>query len=245
MITGILFDKDGTLYDFERSWSGFAHRLLLELAGADAARAQDMGARIGFDMVERRFAPDSCVIAGTDADLCAALLPVLPGMDEAALRQRISLAAATAPMVEAVPLDPLLTRLRGMGLKLGVATNDSEHAARAHLEATGILDMFDSVSGYDSGHGAKPGPGMCTAFAERFGLNPGEVLMIGDSLHDLHAGRAAGMVAVAVLSGMADSAVLAPHADLVIPDIGVLPERLAKGAIPARTRMAADAPQTG
>ena len=32
MITGILFDKDGTLYDFERSWSGFAGAMLLDLA---------------------------------------------------------------------------------------------------------------------------------------------------------------------------------------------------------------------
>ena len=31
MITGILFDKDDTLYDFERSWSGFAGAMLLDL----------------------------------------------------------------------------------------------------------------------------------------------------------------------------------------------------------------------
>lgn len=50
--------------------------------------------------------------------------------------------------------------------------------------------------------------------------------MVGDSTHDLIAGRAAGMVTVAVLTGMADAATLSPHADVVLPHIGHLPEWL-------------------
>jgi hypothetical protein len=47
--------------------------------------------------------------------------------------------------------------------------------------------------------------------------------MIGDSTHDLDCGRAAGMTTVAVLTGLADRDDLAPHADVVLPDIGSLP----------------------
>jgi phosphoglycolate phosphatase len=47
--------------------------------------------------------------------------------------------------------------------------------------------------------------------------------MVGDSLHDLHAGRAAGMRVAAVLTGLATAAELAPHADVVLRDIGHLP----------------------
>jgi phosphoglycolate phosphatase len=43
--------------------------------------------------------------------------------------------------------------------------------------------------------------------------------MVGDSKHDLDAGRAAGMKAVAVLTGIATRADLAPHADVVLADI--------------------------
>ena len=130
-------------------------------------------------------------------------------------------------MSEAVPLRPLLQALRAQGLRLGVATNDSEVPARQHLANHGITDCFDFISGYDSGHGAKPGPGMCLAFARSLGLHPSRVAMVGDSLHDLEAGRSAGMRTVAVLTGIARREVLQPMADVVLPDIGALPGWLA------------------
>jgi phosphoglycolate phosphatase len=129
-------------------------------------------------------------------------------------------------MSEAVPLRPLLSALRGRGLRLGVATNDSEAPARQHLANHGITDCFDFISGYDSGHGAKPGPGMCLAFASQLGLDPARVAMVGDSRHDLEAGRAAGMRVVAVLTGVARREDLEPHADVVLPDIGAIPDWL-------------------
>ena len=51
--------------------------------------------------------------------------------------------------------------------------------------------------------------------------------MIGDSVHDLDSGRAAGMRTVGVLTGLASRDDLAPHADVVLPDIGALPGWLA------------------
>ena len=53
--------------------------------------------------------------------------------------------------------------------------------------------------------------------------------MVGDSPHDLVAGRAAGMTAVAVLTGIATEADLGPLADVVLPDIGHLPGWLGLG----------------
>ena len=86
---------------------------------------------------------------------------------------------------------------------------------------------IDFVAGYDSGHGGKPDPGMVIAFARFLDADPSEVAMVGDSLHDLDAARAAGALAVAVLSGPAERAALEPYADVVIDDIGDLPELLA------------------
>jgi phosphoglycolate phosphatase len=225
MIDGLIFDKDGTLFDFRISWGRWAEGFLASVATGPDHAAQ-LGRAIGFDAATLTFAPDSPVIAATAADIAAALAPHLPGHTVLSLTELIDETAGAAPMSEAVPLRPLLDALRARGLKLGVATNDSEIPARQHLAAHGITECFDFIAGYDSGHGAKPGPGMCLAFAGTLGLDPARVAMVGDSRHDLEAGRAAGMRTVAVLTGIAKQGDLAPHADVVLPDIGALPEWL-------------------
>lgn len=222
MIDGLLFDKDGTLFDFRISWGRWAETFLTQIA-SDTAHARRLGRAIGYDLETGTFAPDSPVIAATAADIAAALASELPGISVAELTDRIDASAGQAPMSEAVPLRPLLSALRGRGLRLGVATNDSEVPARQHLANHGITDCFDFISGYDSGHGAKPGPGMCIAFARQLGLDPSRVAMVGDSRHDLEAGRAAGMRTVAVLTGIAKREELEPHADVVLTDIGAIP----------------------
>jgi len=225
-ITGILFDKDGTLFDFAASWTGWARVVIDRLADGDAILEVAVAARVGFDLDRGAFRPDSIAIAGTASQLAAALAPVLPHVTAPEIMRRLQDGADLAPMVPVIPLAPLMAGLAARNLTLGVATNGSAHEARSQLAAAGILEVFAFVAGYDSGYGAKPLPGMCRAFADSQGLDASGVLMVGDSLHDLHAGRAAGMRTVAVLTGMASHADLAPHADLVLPHIGHLPDWL-------------------
>ena len=113
-----------------------------------------------------------------------------------------------------------------MACYLGVATNDAEAPALSHLDAAGVRARFDFVAGSDSGYGAKPGPGQLLAFCDRVGVAPAQALMVGDSTHDLKAGRAAGMRTAAVLTGMALADDLAPFADVVLPHIGHVPDWL-------------------
>lgn len=221
-IKGVLFDKDGTLFDFHATWGVWARTLLLDNSGGDAVLAARMGEAIGYDYHNGEFAPDSMVIFDTPPDIAAALLPFFDDETVPSLTKRLNDAAALVPMVEAVPLIPFLLGLEARGLKLGVATNDGEAPARAHLGASGIAGMFDFIVGSDSGFGGKPAPGMQLAFAEHVGLDCGVIAMVGDSVHDLVAGRAAGMVTVAVLTGVAGQDELAPYADVVLPDIGHL-----------------------
>jgi phosphoglycolate phosphatase len=222
-VKGLCFDKDGTLFDFAATWEAWAAAFLHRATGGDVARAQRIGAAIGFDLAQGKFARDSIVIAGTSGEVMQALAPHFPELSGAALLDMLNQEAAIAPQRAAVPLVPLLEGLRTRGLALGVATNDSEAPARAHLAAAGVTHLFDFIAGYDSGHGGKPGPGQLLAFAACAGLDPSHIVMVGDSTHDLHAGRAAGMRTLAVLTGTALAADLAPFADAVLRDIGDIP----------------------
>ena len=62
-ITGILFDKDGTLFDFQATWGAWAQSFLLEVAAGDRVRAAELGAAIGYRFEAELFEPDSPVIA--------------------------------------------------------------------------------------------------------------------------------------------------------------------------------------
>lgn len=221
MIDAIIFDKDGTLFDFRLSWGAWCDGLMHELAGKGVS-AETLGRAIGFDTATRQFDPDSRVIAGTPDEIAADLLPLFPDETQAALTARINRLAAAAPMVPAVDLRAVLGELRARGLKIGLVTNDAEAPAHAHLAAAGITDLFDFVAGFDSGYGAKPKPGPLLAFCRQTGIDASRVVMVGDSRHDLEAGHAAGMHRVAVLTGIAKAADLAPYADVVLDNIGGL-----------------------
>lgn len=222
-IRGLVFDKDGTLFDFHATWSAWCGGFIEALAEGDEARAGALARALGFDLGTGQFVPESPVIAGTMEVPIARVMGVLPALDEVWLRAMVMESTAAAAQVEVTPLVALLDRLVAAGLTLGLATNDAELPARAHLARAGILGHFAFVAGYDSGHGAKPEAGPLSAFCAATGIPPSACAMVGDSTHDLDSGRAAGMVTVAVLTGPASRADLEPHADVVLADIGGLP----------------------
>ncbi|SPF75980.1 Pyrophosphatase PpaX [Aliiroseovarius pelagivivens] len=224
-IKALLFDKDGTLFQFKATWEAWAHAVLLRLTNGDHSRAAEVGRDIGFDMETQTFARDSVVIAGTPAEIVSALQKHFD-LSAGALETILNDEAETAPQVEAVALVPLLENLRARGLALGVATNDAERPARQHLEGAGVSDLFDFISGYDSGNGVKPDAAPCLAFARQVDIEAGQVAMVGDSLHDLKAGRAAGMQTIGVLTGLATQGELSSFADVVLDDIGQIPDWL-------------------
>ncbi|MGF1659168.1 MAG: HAD family hydrolase [Rubrimonas sp.] len=230
-IRGVLFDKDGTLFDFAATWRAAVEALLDALAPGDAALRLRLGGAIGYDPHSGRFAAGSPCVAGSGRQVAEALAAHLPGADPRALEAQALAAEAGLGEATLTPaaedLGGLLGGLRRRGLRLGVATHDSESAARRHLRAAGVHAHFDFVAGYDSGHGLKPGPGMVFAFAEATGLAPAEIAMVGDSLHDLGAARAAGAaLAIGVLTGPADEEELGALADIVLPSIAAIPALL-------------------
>lgn len=223
-LKGIVFDKDGTLFDFNATWGAWAYTMLQQEVPADPDRLSALAETLGFDMQTRRFRPGSIVIAETLDTVAEAMQPYLPDTSHAALVERLIRGAEDVPQVPATRLDLFCDRLKDLGLIIGVATNDGARPAIAHLTRAGIADRFAFIAGYDSGYGAKPGTGQLHGFCEETGLSPDQCAMVGDSLHDLMAGKAAGMRTVGVLTGPAPEAELAPVADIVLPSIAALPD---------------------
>jgi phosphoglycolate phosphatase len=229
-IKGVLFDKDGTLIDFEASWRDLVEQIIAEYSKGDGDLALQIGDVIGFDGRTRVFLPGSPVVADTVDVIASVMAQVLPGVSAFELEDDINIRATAISETGLAPVAGLaqaLTRLRDMGMSLGIATHDVESAAHAHMRLLGVHEAFSFIAGYDSGHGHKPGPGMPNAFAAHIGADPSELVMVGDSIHDLGAGRSAGCAyCVAVLTGPATEVELAPYADIVLPSVADLPDFL-------------------
>jgi phosphoglycolate phosphatase len=228
MIKGIVFDKDGTLFDFNATWGTWTRGMIATEAGDDPEKIETLANALGYDFEGGVFWPESIVIAETVDFIADALIEHLPDVSKKDLMTRMHKAAKNVPQVQAAPLWPLLNEIKEMDILLGVATNDAEDNARAHLGEADVLDLFDFISGYDSGFGGKPEPGQLLGFCTTTGLEPEDCIMVGDSTHDLNAGNAAGMRTVGVLTGPAQAYELQPYADVILNSIAELPHWIAQ-----------------
>lgn len=238
---GVLFDKDGTLIDFHNTWVpatvstayATAHLALPEAEqAARDALARRLVATIGYDLETKTLDPESLLARGSLGEIAALWVEHagMQGMRDAIERIggefRTHAVGSAAPLV---PLGPLFERLRASGLKLGVATMDTTLSAQMTFANLAIDHLLDFVTGFDGGHGEKPGPGMVHGFCAATGLRPSEVVVVGDSMHDLSMAKAAGAgLAIAVLSGVAGHEHLHAAADHVIQGIGELEALLAR-----------------
>jgi len=226
-IKGILFDKDGTLLDFHETWMPSINALVGFLGDGKADLEERLLEIGGFDKATGRVLSGSILAAGHPRDLAEVWIDLLP--DHARDLEKVTavIEAFFEQNVEPKPvcdLSVFADSLLAHGVVLGIATNDSAAGIESSLKGTGFLDKVMFKAGYDSGHGGKPGPGMGLAFAKAAGLDPSEVMMVGDNSHDMEMGRAAGCgLLVGVLTGNSNRDDLAPMADHVLDTIEELP----------------------
>jgi phosphoglycolate phosphatase len=229
-IKAVLFDKDGTLIDFEATWGPVNQRIGLFAAGGDAAAAARILDRCGVDPSSGRTRPESPLAVAAADEIADALIAAgaIPPRGELLEQLHGLFTDAAHSSVPLADTPALFMQLKAAGLRLGVASSDTAAAVEAALHGLGIASLVDFHCGYDSGFGPKPQPGMLLAFANACNVDPRDVAMVGDSSHDLIMARSAGAgLAIGVLSGTGTRATLDSLADAVLGSISDLPDLLA------------------
>ena len=216
---GILFDKDGTLFDFHRTWSSWTSDAIDYLCRNNLSKKELIAEALGYDPKNQTFLKSSLLIAGTAEQAADNIVPFLDNISKYEIEEYLLSSAKRVKLIEVIPLERFLKNLYSKGLKIGLVTNDFEAVAHSHLKAAGIHKYFDFIAGFDSGFGIKPDPKPLLAFAEQFSLLPHRVAMVGDSTHDLLAAEKAGMYKIGVLTGLASYSDLAPYSDVVYDNI--------------------------
>jgi len=116
---------------------------------------------------------------------------------------------------------------RSLGCPLGVVTNKAERFTVPLLRSLGIFDRFDIVVGGDTLATQKPHPGPLLHCAEQYRAAPARSVMIGDSVNDLQAARAAGMRILCVSYGYNHGQDIGTHGpDAILHSLAELPAHL-------------------
>ncbi len=228
-IRAILFDKDGTLVDFQRTWGPATHSVLTEICNGDREAFARVCKVSLYDPEQRILLPGSPVVIETTygyGKLWAEALGVPLNAEFVDKVDRMYFHTTLDNLTGMGDVKALLERLRAQGLRTGIMTNDADANTRAQLAKLGITDLIEFLAAYDSGYGHKPDADPVLAFAKHVGVAPDEIAVVGDTLHDLEAARNAGSVAVAVASGPTPREKLEPHADVLLPSIAKLEEWL-------------------
>lgn len=228
-IKAILFDKDGTLVDFDKTWAQTNRKAALLAADGDAMLADMLLIECGMDPLTGKTRADSMFAAANANEIAAHMVAHGSPLETERLARLLDQAfieGADTPW-PICDLDMLMRTLTRAELSIGIASSDGEASIRRTVEVLGIETHVSFIAGYDSGHGPKPEPGMLHAYAAHLGLAPGQVAMVGDNRHDMEMARASGAgAAIGVLSGTGSHQTLSELADVLIGSVADLPALL-------------------
>ncbi|MGM0432426.1 MAG: HAD family hydrolase [Spirochaetota bacterium] len=231
---GIIFDKDGTLFDYYEVW-GPVFRLHVNRILTEFEREHDDRLRkrllyllgIGNDGIN-----SNGLIFQHNGALMLLRLFVFSKKNRLPYRRLIHLLTegyfdskeqlntSLLEMGNEATLLPLFKALKEAGYYIGVVTSDNAESTDVSLQHFGIKQYVDMISTYDDHLKSKPHPESFDAFCEAFSLKPSEVVVVGDAPVDMKYARKGGAgYIIGVMSGSGDRRRLTRIADVLYPTV--------------------------
>jgi len=210
----VLFDLDGTLIDsIALILASYRHTL----------------AAHGFEQIA-----DADWMRGVGTPLRVQLTPWARSPEhlaELALTYREHNLAHHDQMISIYPgVVELVRQIKARGLGTGVVTSKNREGTRRGLALFGLEDAFDVLVCADDVTQPKPHPEPVLTAMALLDADPATTLFVGDSIHDLHSGRAAGVLTGAVLWGPFSRAELEPaEPDYWFSDVAEMGKLVAGG----------------
>ncbi len=226
----IIFDKDGTLIDFDAMWGGWTIQLtdrLQKTTGLDIR--EKLCSAFGYDLQDHKIISDGKITCTPMWELREIMIETI--MSLGVSHPDAELATDKAwhvpdPVSLAKPftnLKTLFENIHKIGIKIAIATTDDRAPTEAMMKTFGLEQFISTMVCADDGIPAKPAPDMINTICTRLAIHPSRVIMIGDTVADMKMGRSAnaGML-IGVLSGVGSLENLTPLADILIDSIDTI-----------------------
>ena len=225
----IVFDKDGTLMDFEKFWVKILKisiEAILKKYNAPIRLAQDVCKAYGADGEVVDINGIFC--SGTYEMMGKAIYDIFEkngikaDLDELCTATKDEFYSSYS-LGEIVPacndIEGLFNKISSLGIKAVLVTSDDEFGAKKCLDEFKITKHFDKIYADDGINPPKPDPYYINRLISENGAKKEEIVMVGDTLTDMSFAKNAGVKAVGVAKSIENKNILMPYADAVIDDI--------------------------
>lgn len=206
-VAAVVFDKDGTLLDLDASWAPIAMAWVAGIAPDDGDIATVLCDALGLDASSGRLRPDSSFAMLPLVQIAADTRLLLDAEEWSVERIEAAIERAVAAvdglthdkhMDTLVDVPDVIGHLRGAGLQIGVFTSDEPEPTTMFLDRFDLHRLVDVVITAADVREAKPAPEGLQVIAGALGVDTSQLLMVGDSIADRDAAKAAGSPFVAV-----------------------------------------------
>lgn len=222
----LMFDKDGTLIEFDQSWIKIGIQLVEDVCAYFHIKAlDDVKKELG--IVNDGFSPGSIMASGTLQDMIT-VFNQYANQDTTLYTTEKSQMLIRTREPEVILFDGVVTMLhtlKSKGYHLGILTSDNRTGMERFFEKTQLHTLFDSVISTNGDCYEKPDPRILEPLWER-GVKGCDMIIIGDTDNDMKTGRNAhAKLTVGVRTGLGEHATF-HEADVILKDVTKLPELL-------------------
>jgi len=235
-VEAIIFDKDGTLIDFDAFWVTISIKaikdILKRLEKEEIPVEEILEA---FGVHEGTTDINGILCKGTYQQMGHIVHDIVCqygceiSCDEA-VQMVIQAYNQNSDAGEIIPITPnlveVLTELKKRNKQLVVVTTDNEVITRKCLKKLGVEELFDKIYTDDGKMPTKPDPFCVFDFCALTGIKPERVVMVGDTMTDVTFAKNAGIPVIGVAKTEKNKQILAPHADIVVSDLSHILEIL-------------------
>lgn len=232
MIKAIIFDKDGTIIDFDAFWvtvSEYAVKEMLESLGCQEIAVDEflyaMGVTDGVTSI------NGVLCYGTYEMMAEKIYQVLQKYGYSGDFEEIKTLTlethkkhSDKGIVKATCNDikGFFKDLKSKGIILAIVTTDILSVTKRCLNALDIEDYFDEIYTDDGNFPPKPAPDTVFDLCRKYSLELSEILMVGDTKTDVQFAKNAGIKVVCVAKTEENRQILLNETDTVVKDISYI-----------------------
>ncbi|NMM65198.1 HAD family hydrolase [Clostridium sp. P21] len=238
-IRGFLFDKDGTILDFNSMWIPVAEELANEICNdlIDFSKLnikEELLQSIG--IVHGKVDSTGVYAHGTAEEIAEEFIKVFNRFNinygdvensKKCIVDKYNKIARdnNRKVIPAANLKMVFENLKKQGMYIGVSTADTEESTESCLKKLGVYHYFDFIGTDNGKFKSKPHPDLLNEFCKIYKLKPHEVAVVGDTKIDMmFAKNGKAGHAIGVLSGVGSAEELNKLADVIYPSIEYLIE---------------------